>query len=167
MRSRSNDVDGAVVEVARLVSRRNRSHPPPRRRRRPVLSGDGFDIPGAPCRLRWATTFSTSASDTTGPYDARDAAAAGHVEHVALAEQLFGACSPRIVRESILEVTWKEMRVGKFALIVPVDDVDGGALRRHDQVDAGGPRHLGEALDGALDVPCRRPSSGRPSRRRR
>jgi hypothetical protein len=29
-------------------------------------------------------------------------------------------CSPRMVRLSILDVTWKEMRVGKFALIVPV-----------------------------------------------
>src|SRR6202165_3918056 len=29
-------------------------------------------------------------------------------------------CSPRMVRLSILEVTWKEMRVGKFALIGPV-----------------------------------------------
>ena len=29
-------------------------------------------------------------------------------------------CSPRMVRLSILEVTWKEMRVGKLALIVPV-----------------------------------------------
>ena len=28
--------------------------------------------------------------------------------------------SPRIVRLSIFDVTWKEMRVGKFALIVPV-----------------------------------------------
>src|ERR671929_91086 len=29
-------------------------------------------------------------------------------------------CSPRMVRLSIFDVTWKEMRVGKFALIVPV-----------------------------------------------
>ncbi len=29
-------------------------------------------------------------------------------------------CSPKIVRESIFDVTWNEMRVGKFALIVPV-----------------------------------------------
>ena len=29
-------------------------------------------------------------------------------------------CSPRMVRLSIFEVTWKEMRVGKLALIVPV-----------------------------------------------
>ena len=29
-------------------------------------------------------------------------------------------CSPRIVRLSILDVTWKLIRVGKFALIVPV-----------------------------------------------
>ena len=28
--------------------------------------------------------------------------------------------SPRIVRESIFEVTWNEIRVGKFALMVPV-----------------------------------------------
>ena len=29
-------------------------------------------------------------------------------------------CSPRMVRLSIFDVTWKEIRVGKFALIVPV-----------------------------------------------
>ena len=29
-------------------------------------------------------------------------------------------CSPRMVRLSILEVTWKLIRVGKLALIVPV-----------------------------------------------
>ena len=29
-------------------------------------------------------------------------------------------CSPRIVRLSIFEVTWKLIRVGKLALIVPV-----------------------------------------------
>ena len=51
---------------------------------------------------------------------AGDAPAARHVEHVALAEQLLGALSPRMVRESILEVTWNEMRVGKLALMVPV-----------------------------------------------
>jgi hypothetical protein len=55
-----------------------------------------------------------------GAVDAGDAAAAGHVEHVALAQQLLGALSPRMVRLSILEVTWKLMRVGKLALIVPV-----------------------------------------------
>jgi len=57
-----------------------------------------------------------------------------------------------MVRLSILEVTWKEMRVGKFALMVPGDDVDRRALRRQDDVDAGGARHLRETLDGALNV---------------
>ncbi len=52
--------------------------------------------------------------------DAGDAAAADHVQHVALTEQVFGPLLARIVRLSILDVTWKEMRVGKFALIVPV-----------------------------------------------
>src|SRR6185437_6437391 len=40
-------------------------------------------------------------------------------------------CSPRMVRESIFEVTWKEMRVGKFALIVPVmTSTDGRCVAR-------------------------------------
>ena len=57
-----------------------------------------------------------------------------------------------MVRLSIFEVTWKEMRVGEVRLDRAGDDVDGRALRRHDQVDAGGARHLREALDGAFDV---------------
>src|SRR4028118_129985 len=90
--------------------------------------------------------------------------------------------SPRMVRLSIFEVTWKEMRVGKFALMVPViTSTDGRcvagitwmpagaargggllgcagecvgrrALRREDHVDAGGAGHLGQALDRSLDV---------------
>ena len=34
----------------------------------------------------------------------------------------------------------------------PVDDVDRGALRRQDEVDADGARHLGQARDGSLDL---------------
>ena len=57
-----------------------------------------------------------------------------------------------MVRLSIFEVTWKEMRVGKFALMVPVmTSTDGRCVAMID-VDAGGARHLGEALDGAFDV---------------
>ena len=57
-----------------------------------------------------------------------------------------------MVRLSIFDVTWKEMRVGKFALIVPVmTSTDGRCVARID-VDAGGAGHLGEALDGALDL---------------
>ena len=60
--------------------------------------------------------------------------------------------SPRIVRLSIFEVTWNEIRVGKFALIVPVITSTRRALRRQDHVDAGGAGHLGQALDRALDL---------------
>ncbi len=57
-----------------------------------------------------------------------------------------------MVRLSILEVTWKEMRVGKFALMVPVmTSTDGRCVARID-VDAGGARHLREALHRAFDV---------------
>ena len=53
--------------------------------------------------------------------DAGDLLAAGHVEHVALAEQLLGALLAEDgAAESILLVTWKLMRVGRFALITPV-----------------------------------------------
>ena len=43
------------------------------------------------------------------------------------------------------------MRVGKLALIVPVMTSTRGALRRHDDVDAGGARHLRETLHGGFD----------------
>jgi hypothetical protein len=52
--------------------------------------------------------------------DALDAAAAGHVEHVALAQQLLGALLAQDGAAVDLDVTWKEMRVGKLALMVPV-----------------------------------------------
>jgi hypothetical protein len=55
-----------------------------------------------------------------GAVDALDRIGAGFVEHVALAQQLFGPCSPRIVRESMRLVTAKLIRVGRFALMTPV-----------------------------------------------
>ena len=57
-----------------------------------------------------------------------------------------------MVRLSILEVTWNEMRVGKLALMVPVMTSTDGPLRGEDDVQAGGARHLGEALHRALDI---------------
>jgi hypothetical protein len=42
-----------------------------------------------------------------------DASAAGHIEHVALtASSCSAPISPRMVRLSIFEVTWKAMQVG-------------------------------------------------------
>src|SRR5215475_9784051 len=88
-------------------------------------------------------------------------------------------CSPRMVRLSIFEVTWKEMRVGKFALMVPVmTSTEGrcvasttwmpaaraiwarrdpapcpaGARGRHPRGARDAARHLGKALDRAFDV---------------
>ncbi len=56
------------------------------------------------------------------------------------------------MRLSIFDVTWNEMRVGKFALMVPVMTSTEGRWRRHHEMDAGGARHLREALDRAFDV---------------
>jgi hypothetical protein len=84
--------------------------------------------------------------------DAGDAAAAGHVEHVALAEQLLGALLAENgaavdLRRHLEGDAGREVRLDRAG-----DDVDRRALRGHDQVDAGGARHLGEALDRAFDL---------------
>jgi hypothetical protein len=42
-----------------------------------------------------------------------------HKKQITVTEQLFAAHGSRIVRESIREVTWKEIRAGKLALISP------------------------------------------------
>ena len=57
-----------------------------------------------------------------------------------------------MVRLSILLVTWKRDAGREVGLDGAGDDVDRRALRRRDDVDAGGAGHLGEALDGAFDV---------------
>ena len=87
-----------------------------------------------------------------GAVDAGDAAAAGHVEHVALAEELLGAHLAEDgaavdLRGDLEGDAGREVRLDRAG-----DDVDRGALRRHDQVDAGGAGHLGEALDAGLDL---------------
>ena len=76
----------------------------------------------------------------------------GHVEHVALAQQLLGA----LLAEDGAAVDLARHLEGdpgrEVGLDRAGDDVDRGALGRHDQMDAGGARHLGQALDRALDV---------------
>ncbi len=84
--------------------------------------------------------------------DAADAAAAGHVEHVALAEQLLGAHLAEDgaavdLGRHLEGDAGREVRLDRAG-----DDVDRRALGREDHVDAGGAGHLGEALDGALDL---------------
>ena len=84
--------------------------------------------------------------------DAGDLLAAGHVEHVALAEQLLGA----LLAEDGARIDLggdREADPGRqIGLDDAGDDVDRGALGRHDQVDAGRARLLGEALDQELDL---------------
>ena len=83
---------------------------------------------------------------------AADASAARHVEHVALAEQLLGALLAEDraavdLRGDLERDAGREIRLDGAG-----DDVDRGALRRQDHVDAGRARHLRQALDRALDV---------------
>ena len=84
--------------------------------------------------------------------DAADAAAARHVEHVALAEQLFGALLAQDgaavdLRRDLEGDAGREVRLDRAG-----DDVDRRTLRGEDDVDAGGARHLREALHRAFDV---------------
>ena len=83
---------------------------------------------------------------------AADAAAAGHVEHVALAEQLLGA----LLAEDGAAVDLGGDLEGDAGREVRLDgagdDVDRRPLRREDDVDAGGARHLRQALHRAFDV---------------
>ena len=84
--------------------------------------------------------------------DPGDLLAAGHVEHVALAEQLLGA----LLAEDGARIDLggdREADPGRqIRLDHAGDDVDRRALGRHDQVDSGGARLLGEALDQELDL---------------
>ncbi len=84
--------------------------------------------------------------------DALDAAAAGHVEHVAHAEQLFTALLAQDRAAVDLGCHLERDAGREVGLDRAGDDVDRGALCGHDDVDAGGARHLGEPLDRAFDV---------------
>ena len=44
------------------------------------------------------------------------------------------------------------MRLGMFALMMPVTTSARGRLRGDDQMDAGGARHLGDPGDGPFDI---------------
>ena len=80
------------------------------------------------------------------------AAAAGHVQHVALAQQLLGALLAQDGAAVDLRRDLEADAGREIGLDRAGDDVDRRALRRHDDVDAGGARHLRQALDRAFDV---------------
>ena len=60
-----------------------------------------------------------------------------------------------MVRLSILEVTWKLIRVGEIGLDGAGDHIHRRALGGHDQMDAGRTGHLGQTLDRAFHVLAR------------
>ena len=61
----------------------------------------------------------------------------------------------KITRESAWLEVMSAMRLGMFALIRPVTTSTLRALRRDDQVDPDGARHLRDPADRVLDVPRR------------
>ena len=78
-------------------------------------------------------------------------AAAFHEQHVAAPEQLFGT----LLTENSAAVdprgNLKADPCGEVRLDGAGDDINRGALGRHDHMDAGSPRHLRKALHGSLD----------------
>src|SRR6516165_2053506 len=96
-----------------------------------VCRGDGFEVLRRALRFEMADDLLDLLVRAKRSMHAADASAAGHVEHVAWPSSCSAPCSPKMVRLSILEVTWNEMRVGKLALIVPVmTSTDGRCVAR-------------------------------------
>ena len=117
-----------------------------------LVGGDGLEIFRAALRLQMRHDLLDLRVGDEGAVHAGDAAAAHHVQHVALAEQLFGA----LLAQDGAAVDLRRHLEGDAGREVGLDragdDIDRGALRRHDQVDAGGARHLRQALDRAFDL---------------
>ena len=85
----------------------------------------------------------------------RDAPAPGHVEHVAHAQKLLG---PLLAQNGAAVDLGRHLKAdprGEIGLDRAGDDIDRGALRGHDEVDAARPRHLRKALDAGLDLLAR------------
>jgi hypothetical protein len=78
--------------------------------------------------------------------------AARHVEHVAHAQKLLG---PHLAQDGAAVDLGRDLEAdprGEVRLDRAGDDIDRRALRGHDEVDAGGARHLRQALDAGLDL---------------
>ena len=57
-----------------------------------------------------------------------------------------------MVRLSVPEVTWNEMRVGEIGFDFAGNDIHRRTLCCHNHMDAGGTCHLGEALNRRLNI---------------
>ena len=77
---------------------------------------------------------------------------ARHVQHVPLTKELFGALFTQHCPAVDLGRYLKADTCREVGLDGTGDHVDGWTLRRHDHMQAGGTRHLCEALDGDLDI---------------
>src|SRR6185437_13295550 len=87
-----------------------------------------------------------------GPVHAADTAAARHVEHVALAEELLGTLLAQNSAAVDLGGDLEGYAGREVGLDGAGDDVNRRTLSRQDDVDAGSARHLRQPLDGAFDV---------------
>ena len=107
---------------------------------------------GSPCSRRKLGHRLDLAVGDERAVQAGDAPAAGHVEHVALAQQLLGALLAQDGAAVDLGGDLEADPGREVGLDGAGDHVHRRALGGHDQVDAGGAGHLGQALDRALDV---------------
>src|SRR3984957_15577257 len=106
--------------------------------RRIIVFGDFLDIAGDTLALEEIDYALDFAVGDEGAVDAGDAAATGHVEHVAAAEQLFGAGLAQDGAAVDLRRHLEADAGREIGLDRAGDDVDRGALRRHNDVDTGG-----------------------------
>src|SRR5690606_26405745 len=117
-----------------------------------IIGGDGVEIFRYALALEMGDDFLHPLVGGGPAVHALDAAAARHVEHVAHAEQLLGTLLAENgaavdLRRHLEGDARREIRLDRAG-----DHVDRRALRRHDDMDAGGARHLGQTLDSAFDV---------------
>src|SRR3954447_9207023 len=120
-----------------------------------IVLGDGMQIVGRALFLQVADHFLYFLVGDEGTMDTGDPAAAGHVEHVALAQQLLGPLFTQDGAAVDLAGDLEADAGREVGLDGAGDDVDRRPLGRHDQVDAGRARHLGQALDRGFDVLAR------------
>src|SRR5690606_8124116 len=117
-----------------------------------IVLRDGIEIFRHALRLEVPNNLFDFVVGYERPVDTLHAAAAGHVEHVAHAEQLFRA----LLAQNRARVDLRRHLEGDAGREVSLDrtgnDVDRRALGGHDDMDARGAGHLGEALYRAFYV---------------
>ena len=82
---------------------------------------------------------------------APDSPAAPHIEHVALAQQLFAALFAKNGAAVDFRRNLKRNAAWKICLNGAGDDINRRALRRSDEVNACSTRHLRQTLHGTFD----------------